>query len=84
MQVTRRAVMMGAGAITAWLTSPARALMQMAGRLDTPSFIDPLVARMTLEEKAGQLTLMAAAWGAGQGGPAQPARKRFQLRTAGR
>src|SRR5262249_46583128 len=30
-----------------------------------PGFVDDLVGRMTLEEKAGQLSLMASAWGGG-------------------
>jgi beta-glucosidase len=36
-----------------------------AAKLPIPAFVDPLIARMTLEEKAGQLSLMAAAWGGG-------------------
>jgi beta-glucosidase len=54
---------MGAGAVAAWLASPARALLQTAGKLEVPSFVDELIRRMTLEEKAGQLSLMASAWG---------------------
>ncbi len=57
--------MMGAGAAAAWLASPARALIESAGKLTVPAFIDTLIARMTLEEKAGQLSLMASAWGGG-------------------
>ena len=64
-RISRRAVLMGAGAAAAWLASPARALLQAAGRIQLPSLVDPLIARMTLEEKAGQLQLMAAAWGGG-------------------
>jgi beta-glucosidase len=64
-RISRRAALMGAGAVAAWLASPARALLQAVGRLDVPGFIDPLVGRMTLEEKAGQLSLMASAWGGG-------------------
>jgi beta-glucosidase len=56
---------MGAGAVAAWLTSPARALVRAAGLAPTPAFIADLIKRMTLEEKAGQLQLMAAAWGGG-------------------
>jgi beta-glucosidase len=65
MRISRRAASIGVGAIAAWLASPARALLQAAGRLAVPSFVDPLVSRMTLEEKAGQLQLMASAWGGG-------------------
>ena len=64
-QLSRRAALMGAGAVTAWLASPARALLQSVGKLPVPPFIEPLIARMTLEEKAGQLSLMASAWGGG-------------------
>jgi beta-glucosidase len=63
--VSRRAMLMGAGAAAAWLASPARALLQAVGRVDVPAFVDQLIGRMTLEEKAGQLQLMAAAWGGG-------------------
>jgi beta-glucosidase len=61
--VSRRATLMGIGAVTAWASSPARALLQAAGRLPVPGFVDSLIARMTVEEKAGQLSLMASAWG---------------------
>src|SRR5690349_18598632 len=65
MAISRRAALMGAGAAAAWLASPARALLQVAGRVEVPAFVDQLISRMTLEEKAGQLQLMAAAWGGG-------------------
>lgn len=64
--ISRRSALMGAGAVAAWLASPARALLQTAGRLEVPGFIDSLIARMTVEEKAGQLSLMASAWGGGK------------------
>jgi beta-glucosidase len=64
-RISRRAALIGAGAAAAWLSTPARALLQAGGRIETPAFVDELVSRMTLEEKAGQLTLMAAAWGGG-------------------
>ncbi|AJP71646.1 glycoside hydrolase family 3 N-terminal domain-containing protein [Sphingomonas hengshuiensis] len=60
--VSRRAALMGAGAIAAWASSPARALIQAAQDAPAPAFIESLIAKMTVEEKAGQLTLMAAAW----------------------
>jgi beta-glucosidase len=62
-RISRRTALMGAGTMAAWLASPARALLQSAGRLEVPGFVDDLIARMTLEEKAGQLSLMASAWG---------------------
>jgi beta-glucosidase len=64
-RISRRAALMGAGAVAAWLGSPARALLQAVGRLEVPAFVADLVGRMTLEEKAGQLSLMASAWGGG-------------------
>ena len=49
--------------VDSWTASPARALLQSVGQLPVPRFIDDLIARMSLEEKAGQLSLMASAWG---------------------
>ena len=62
-RISRRAALLGMGTVAAWAASPARALLQAAARVDTPAFIDSLIGRMTLEEKAGQLSLMASAWG---------------------
>jgi beta-glucosidase len=62
-RISRRAALIGGGAVAAWLASPARALLQAAGKLEVPAFVDDLISRMTLEEKAGQLSLMASAWG---------------------
>src|SRR5206468_8196537 len=64
-RISRRAALMGAGAVVAWFASPARALLQAVGKLSVPAFVDDLIGRMTLEEKAGQLSLMASAWGGG-------------------
>jgi len=64
-RISRRAALMGAGAVAAWLASPARALLAAAGKVETPAFVNDLIRRMTLEEKAGQLQLMASAWGGG-------------------
>jgi beta-glucosidase len=64
-RISRRAALMGAGAVAAWLASPARALLQKVGQLEVPDFVDQLISRMTIEEKAGQLQLMASAWGGG-------------------
>ena len=71
-QISRRAALMGAGAAAAWMASPARALLQAAGRLEVPAFIDSLISRMTLEEKAGQLQIMASAWGGGAAAALNP------------
>jgi beta-glucosidase len=64
-RISRRAALIGAGTVAAWLASPARALIQAVGRVEVPAFVDGLIGRMTLEEKAGQLQLMASAWGGG-------------------
>jgi len=64
-RISRRAALTGAGAVAAWLASPARALLQAAGKAPAPPFVDDLISHMTLEEKAGQLSLMASAWGGG-------------------
>jgi beta-glucosidase len=64
-RISRRAALMGAGAVAAWLASPARAVLQAVGQLAIPAFVDDLIHKMTLEEKAGQLSLMASAWGGG-------------------
>lgn len=58
-------MLMGAASITAWAASPARAMLKAMDSVATPAFIDALIAKMTIEEKAGQLQLMAAAWGGG-------------------
>ena len=63
--ITRRGALLGAGAIAAWASSPARALLAAADTGGVPPAVAALVARMTLEEKAGQLTLNAAAWSGG-------------------
>ena len=62
-RISRRAAMIGLGLTAAWLASPARALFSASAKVPVPAFIDDLIARMTLEEKAGQLSLMASAWG---------------------
>src|SRR4051794_4362772 len=72
-RISRRAALMGAGAVAAWAASPARALLEAVGKLAVPAFIDPLIAKMTLEEKAGQLSLMASAWGGGSALSLNPA-----------
>ncbi|MDP1028584.1 glycoside hydrolase family 3 N-terminal domain-containing protein [Sphingomonas sp. KR1UV-12] len=65
MMISRRAALLGAGAATAWAASPVRALVMQAGTGAVPASVDALLARMTLEEKAGQLQLNAAAWAGG-------------------
>ncbi|NTS66749.1 glycoside hydrolase family 3 C-terminal domain-containing protein [Sphingomonas sp. HHU CXW] len=71
----RRAVLMGAGMAAAWAASPARALLaQVATKAATlPPAVEALIAQMTVEEKAGQVTLMAAAWAGGAATALNPA-----------
>ncbi|MEG8042578.1 glycoside hydrolase family 3 C-terminal domain-containing protein [Sphingomonas faeni] len=73
--ISRRAMMMGAAAVTAWAASPARALLQQArgGTAALPASVEALIGRMTVVEKAGQLTLMAAAWAGGAATSLNPA-----------
>ena len=63
--ISRRAALLGAGTIAAWAASPARALLAAAADDALPAGIEAILARMTLEEKAGQLQLNAAAWSGG-------------------
>ncbi|WP_026046419.1 beta-glucosidase BglX [Sphingomonas sp. PAMC 26621] len=70
--ISRRAMLLGAGAVTAWATSPARALLAAADQVDASPMIESLIARMTVAEKAGQLTLNAAAWAGGAANALNP------------
>jgi beta-glucosidase len=72
-RISRRAALLGAGTVAAWVSSPARALFQAAAQLPVPGFVDRLVAQMTLQEKAGQLTIMPAAWSGGVATALNPA-----------
>lgn len=62
-QISRRSLLLAASAMSAWAVSPLHAAARAAASRATPGFIADLIGRMTLEEKAGQLTLMPAAWG---------------------
>lgn len=59
--------------MAAWAASPARALIAAAGNSALPASVDALIGQMTLEEKAGQLTLMAAAWAGSAANALNPA-----------
>lgn len=72
-RMTRRAALTGAGGIAAWMASPVRALLMQAEANGLPPAIESLIARMTVVEKAGQLTLMAAAWAGGAATSLNPA-----------
>jgi beta-glucosidase len=72
--ISRRAMIMGAGAVTAWAANPARALLQQTAQPRAlPASVEAVLARMTVVEKAGQLTLMAAAWAGGAATALNPA-----------
>jgi beta-glucosidase len=72
--LSRRALMIGASAVAAWTASPARALLAQAGdAAPLPAAVEALLGRMTVTEKAGQLTLMAAAWAGGAATALNPA-----------
>lgn len=72
--ISRRAMIMGAGAVTAWAASPARALLQQTAQPRAlPASVEAVLSRMTVVEKAGQLTLMAAAWAGGAATALNPA-----------
>ena len=49
-RISRRAALMGASIVGAWLATPARALLQVVGKVSVPATVDQLVSRMTLEE----------------------------------
>ena len=61
--VSRRAVLTAAGLAGAWAATPLRAALQAAAPTALPAAARDALARMTIEEKAGQLSIMAAAWG---------------------
>jgi beta-glucosidase len=72
-QLSRRTLMIGAGVAAAWAATPARALLAQASRGGVPQAVRDLLAKMTVEEKAGQCTLMAAAWAGGAATTLNPA-----------
>jgi beta-glucosidase len=70
--ISRRAMLLGAGAVTAWAASPARALLARVDAMAASPKIESLLASMTVAEKAGQLTLNAAAWAGGAANALNP------------
>lgn len=72
MQVSRRSLMLGGAAALAWRANPAAALIAALGEATLPAAVEALIGRMTAEEKAGQLTLMAAAWAGGAASKLNP------------
>jgi beta-glucosidase len=71
-EISRRALMIGAASVSAWLASPARALLAR-GDGALPASLEDVLSRMTVAEKSGQLTLMAAAWAGGAANALNPA-----------
>src|SRR3546814_6883702 len=63
MQLTRRSMLVAMGMASAWAATPLAALARSIGKRADAPFIEALIAKMTLEEKAGQLTLLPSAWG---------------------
>ncbi len=61
--VSRRSALKAAALVAAWSASPLRAAARAADAAQVSSKIEALIAAMTLDEKAGQLTLMPSAWG---------------------
>lgn len=73
-RVSRRALMAGATAVAAWRAGPARASLAAAGPDPAlPAPVEKLLHAMTVKEKAGQLTLDAAAWAGGAAATLNPA-----------
>jgi beta-glucosidase len=61
MIANRRSVLLGAGLVAGWALGPWRSLAQAATGASSSPRVTALLARMTPEEKAGQLTLMPSA-----------------------
>lgn len=70
--ISRRAALLGASAVAAWAGSPLAAALGAASKLPLPANVEALIGKMTLEEKAGQLSLMASAWGGGAAAQLNP------------
>jgi len=64
-RVSRRSLLMGGAAVAAWSASPLGAMLRRIKPERHSAEIESLIERMTLDEKAGQLSLMASAWGGG-------------------
>ncbi|MFD1611481.1 glycoside hydrolase family 3 N-terminal domain-containing protein [Sphingomonas tabacisoli] len=74
LRIRRRSLLLTAGLMGAWAASPLRAAVAAVGGDGGSARIKALLAKMTLEEKAGQLTLMPPVGGGGAAAfnPAQP------------
>ena len=63
--ISRRSLMLGSAVVAAWAASPARAMLAVAKAGALPAGVEAILATLSVEEKVGQLTLMAAAWSGG-------------------
>ena len=73
--ISRRAALLGGGAILAWKASPVRAALESFAHAPATATIEALISQMTIAEKAGQLTMLAAAWGSSGAPSLNPASK---------
>jgi len=71
--ISRRDAVRALGLASAWAATPLRKGLAAATEVQSSRFIDALIGRMTLDEKAGQLTLRAAAWGGDKAAGLNPA-----------
>jgi beta-glucosidase len=72
-RVSRRSMLISGAVMTAWTTSPVSAMLRSIPPGRDATAIETLIGQMTLEEKAGQLSLMASAWGGGAATALNPA-----------
>ncbi|WP_281061360.1 glycoside hydrolase family 3 N-terminal domain-containing protein, partial [Sphingobium sp. Sx8-8] len=70
--ISRRALLAAATMLTGWMKSPVNALAQTMAAPLSPH-LEGLIAQMNVQEKAGQLTLMFAAWRGGAAAALNPA-----------
>ena len=72
--ISRRSILLGSAVVAAWAASPARAMLAAASVGTLPAHVEAILATLSVEEKAGQLTLMAAAWSGGVADKLNPIR----------
>lgn len=71
--ISRRALFLGSAALAAWQASPLRAAIAALDQATPDSRIRSLIDRMSIEEKAGQLTLMPSPWTSAAAAAVNPA-----------
>jgi beta-glucosidase len=72
-RLTRRSLLLGAGSLALMSRMPVGLALGPMADADRSEFIERLIAKMTLEEKAGQLTLMASSFTSKEAAAANPA-----------